>query len=295
MIINKIKKAENSVNSNTFKLEFKNNKYFIKIYNEKSNFSKDLLINKLLLKQMVNVPKVIDFNIKKRMIIFTLVNGKKISKLNKDNLIQIFKFLKNFQKIKQKYNNLLKNKKNILYAKDNCLNFIDHYKNLTKRLKSTKKNFKNDKQIINLIKNKIENKLLYIQKFKTILKEKNVEKKILSPSDFGLHNILKEKKKLFFFDFDYAGIDSPLKLKLDFILNPNHNFTKSECMNISKKFDNLFNIKVGSRIENLLIKINILKWLLIILSAIKKKPTRRSFYLKNFFLYYKKYTMILER
>ena len=39
---------------------------------------------------------------------------------------------------------------------------------------------------------------------------------ILSPSDFGFHNIVKNKKKLYFLDFEYSGFDDPLKLLSDF-------------------------------------------------------------------------------
>lgn len=42
----------------------------------------------------------------------------------------------------------------------------------------------------------------------------------LSPSDFGFHNILLNKKKLSFIDFEYAGKDDLAKLTTDFMLAP---------------------------------------------------------------------------
>ena len=42
----------------------------------------------------------------------------------------------------------------------------------------------------------------------------------LSPSDYGIHNSLKFKSKVFFFDFEYAGFDSSIKIICDFIYNP---------------------------------------------------------------------------
>ena len=42
----------------------------------------------------------------------------------------------------------------------------------------------------------------------------------LSPSDFGFHNILVDKKKLSFIDFEYAGTDDLAKLTTDFMLAP---------------------------------------------------------------------------
>ena len=44
---------------------------------------------------------------------------------------------------------------------------------------------------------------------------------ILSPSDFGFHNILKCKEgKLVFYDFEYFGWDDPVKLICDFAFHP---------------------------------------------------------------------------
>lgn len=48
---------------------------------------------------------------------------------------------------------------------------------------------------------------------------------IMSPSDFGFHNFLEdvrgESRKLWFVDFEYGGIDSPINLIMDFFCNPN--------------------------------------------------------------------------
>ncbi len=43
---------------------------------------------------------------------------------------------------------------------------------------------------------------------------------ILSPSDFGFHNVLRAKDRLFFVDFEYAGWDDPVKLMCDFACQP---------------------------------------------------------------------------
>ena len=47
------------------------------------------------------------------------------------------------------------------------------------------------------------------------------ERNILSPSDFGFHNALEmNDKQLIFFDFEYAGLDTPWKLVSDFFAQP---------------------------------------------------------------------------
>jgi thiamine kinase-like enzyme len=42
----------------------------------------------------------------------------------------------------------------------------------------------------------------------------------VSPSDFGFHNTLLKKDKLFFLDFEYAGKDDPAKFLADFFIQP---------------------------------------------------------------------------
>jgi len=48
----------------------------------------------------------------------------------------------------------------------------------------------------------------------------SLEEKVVSPSDFGLHNALLTKNGLVFFDFEHAGLDDPIKVVLDFFYQP---------------------------------------------------------------------------
>jgi len=61
------------------------------------------------------------------------------------------------------------------------------------------------------------------KKFKNNISNSN---RILSPSDFGLHNTISEKKKLYFLDFEYFGWDDPIKLICDFFWHPGNNMSK---------------------------------------------------------------------
>jgi thiamine kinase-like enzyme len=64
------------------------------------------------------------------------------------------------------------------------------------------------------------------KKFQTYLKKIDNKYLIVSPSDLGFHNILKYKKKLYFYDFEYAGLDDPIKLICDFFWHPGNNMSK---------------------------------------------------------------------
>ena len=51
---------------------------------------------------------------------------------------------------------------------------------------------------------------------------------LLSPSDFGFHNVIKTKQGLQFIDFEYFGWDDPAKLTSDFLLHPGMSLTKKQ-------------------------------------------------------------------
>lgn len=53
-------------------------------------------------------------------------------------------------------------------------------------------------------------------------REKDLDSKyrILSPSDFGFHNALKDCREITFIDFEYFGWDDPVKLTADFLWHP---------------------------------------------------------------------------
>jgi len=51
-------------------------------------------------------------------------------------------------------------------------------------------------------------------------KELDSKYRILSPSDFGFHNALKDGREITFIDFEYFGWDDPVKLTADFLWHP---------------------------------------------------------------------------
>lgn len=51
----------------------------------------------------------------------------------------------------------------------------------------------------------------------------------LSPSDFGFHNCIESNNGLVFIDFEYSGIDNPLKLILDFTYQPDFYITEENA------------------------------------------------------------------
>ena len=48
----------------------------------------------------------------------------------------------------------------------------------------------------------------------------NASERCVSPSDFGFHNAIRTSKGVKFFDFEFAGLDDPVKAAVDFALQP---------------------------------------------------------------------------
>ena len=100
-------------------------------------------------------------------------------------------------------------------------------------------------------------------KFIEINPEKNsIDKSflIVSPSDFGFHNVIVSKRTNYFIDFEFSGWDDPAKLYCDFILQPKipipscfHAMLKKELIN--QNYLNKYNARI-----DILYKLLEFKW-----------------------------------
>ena len=244
-----MKLSNNSIKSNKDTVE----KYFLdneRIKREKYFYFK--FRNKNL-----NIPKIL--NISKNKISFKKYKFKKITS-QKIFFDELLNFLIKTNR-EEKYN---------LYAKEN----LKTYKLLLNQIK---------KRFNKLSKIKIEKKYttkmrvikLYIKK---ILKESPSSlklpacKKIISQSDIGFHNCGIFNNKVFFYDFEYAGLDHPIKLICDTYYQPEKRISKKYILSFKEKleknfkfnlpikklvFEKLFKVKMMLIILNILIVSNI--------------------------------------
>ena len=65
-----IKKIEKNINSKSFKVNINGRNYFIKLYANKENFTKDFLIYQLLKQHDLNVPNLINYNLNENSLIY---------------------------------------------------------------------------------------------------------------------------------------------------------------------------------------------------------------------------------
>jgi phage-related protein len=202
-----------------------------------------------------------------RFIIYNYLDGKKIQSPSNSDVRQCAEFIIKLQKInkfdkKSKLNNLS-------YATD-YLSSIDNYKkNLKYRINNIIKNCDTKfKKRINNFLFKFNITLKKIHKFENYNFKKN--EFIFSPSDFTFKNIIKSKKKLYFFDFEYSGFDHPYKLISDFISQPNIELNKTQSKLFIKILENKIKINVKQDLFFKVLFITKLKWILIMLNCYKK-------------------------
>ncbi|MDC0215854.1 hypothetical protein OAJ75_02025 [Candidatus Pelagibacter sp.] len=235
------------------------------------------------------VPQKIFSNYEENFSIYNFIKGKKIKKIKLNHIDQCIKFLIRIQYKKKDFKIRLKKKS--FYAEEKCLSLSDHINSVVKKKNRLQKSIKNSKNIKlnNFFFKKLN--LKYLEIIKSIKKsyskndlDRKVQsnKLILSPSDFGFHNILENNNKLFFFDFEYCGIDDSRKLICDFICQPDiylNDKIKNYFLNSISK-NKIFNFKKKDIF--FLIKLYRIKWCLIILNDFVINVKKRRIFSGNY-------------
>ena len=274
-------------------LKINNSEFLIKKYKEEhlTKYTRDnteyRFISYLKKKKIKNIPKIVQYNSKQKKILFKFINGKKIKSVSKNNLDSSIRFIK---KINSK--TTLKSFK-FQYASDACKNYGDHFLCFENRYKNILKlNIKKKNQKVSNLLNQINSEYKFLLKkynVKDGLYEKiPVKNLILSPSDFGFHNSLLKNNKLFFFDFEYAGWDDPIKLMCDFILNPDYKISCENEIFFIKNFKKNFP-KIDLNIYFIFKKIHFLKWICVIMTYIYRDGYINYDYLFKANWYYNKF------
>ena len=224
-------------NSNTFQLiDNKGEKFFLKNFifdsvNSHKRIRSEVFFSKYLIKQNINnIPRVISHNMKSRWILFQWINGKKIKIINRANVENLIEFL---MKINENSNSEVKNElpkacefsfslteqKNLITSKiSESISLINKINYIKPIIKFSIIDELNNKKIFldNLLKREEFNNKDFLNY------RLNINQTCISPSDVGFHNIIYTNYNLYFFDFEFAGIDDPCKLISDLVLQPDY-------------------------------------------------------------------------
>lgn len=274
-------KIEGGLNSNIQLVEIKNYKYIFKQYSNVNNAWPRLetefnFLTLLSEAKVRNVPKAIkkleDFNIG----IYSYLEGKSINEPTDHNVGSSASFI-------IEINNKIKSlKKKVKLASDYFSDYEGLLSSIHRRIFSLRKYVPIHNDAYSRAISEFE------QTFNNIVKEDNLISKeirddifkvgeVISPSDFGFHNILQDGDSLKFLDFEYAGTDNVFKLLCDFYCQPRIPISGRQF----KKFVNIINENLV-QVDGLykasvrLMPIFRLKWACIILNQINKLEQNRQ-------------------
>lgn len=174
--------------------------------------------------QITSIPHLIHYNDSESWIKIEFINGNIVNNFSGGYLNALVCFLKSINKKELKYD---------IIAAEAVLGYNDISNHLNARITNL------DNESKKYLPEKFSYKLSEVLNF---LANKNDEDLpfLLSPSDIGIHNTISFEDKFFFFDFEYAGLDSPVKVVYDAILHPaNHIDQRNHEMRVNQLFKSL--------------------------------------------------------
>lgn len=228
----KIKRLENinqGGNSKTFKITSYNNKTFkLKFFNSNKKFNNlknEVSASNFLNRHKINISEVIEVNHENNYVLFNWVKGKKITKPKLNDIKSFLGLIQRLYFLKKDQKKSYRNK-----ASAACFSISDIEKQFIKRYLDLKncssENLKLQKFLELKLYPSFFNYIYWLKSKKdinsSIFNKINLSQSVISLSDFGLHNSVSSKGELYFFDFEYFGLDDPIKLISDFYYNPSN-------------------------------------------------------------------------
>lgn len=254
------------IESKKISLYKNNNKIFIKkSFNQKFSsyldFKREVNAYKLL-KKFEFTPNLKKVDQNSKFILLERIPGQHPENLNHLTpfILEIFN---SFYSLK------LPSKKDKIYAKERYINILSFENNIKKRYIETTEI--NDNQLMKLLKLAKDNFLDF--------KNKNLESfekitriRMYCHSDISRKNIIIYKNKNYLIDFEYFGIDNPLKMIADLFLHPENKLRKRFEQTILKHLAYMFNIHEDKLFYDyfLIKQIYKLKWAFIIAKQFSK-------------------------
>jgi len=209
----------NGGNNKIYKADINDQKYCIKLFDEKDNRAAKRFIRELEALQILNANRV--------------SNVPEIYKFDKDELVIIMKWIEGNRPTSSLncLNSIIDfiGELNVIYKLNSYENIADdallNENSINLQIIERDKNLRSSSQQYQTKIVQTENLINNMIKFDNYDLKFEIYKKTLSPSDIGVHNMLEKNNNYYFLDFEYFGIDSIYKLIGDFLLHPNNKFT----------------------------------------------------------------------
>ncbi len=301
--VNFITKLKGGINSNVYKINSESEKYIIKFFPENKKDKRNRFVNETNFIKFLNkngieetIPKIIFEDIEKKFVVYNYIDGTKIKLIDNNLISNVLVFFRKLYELKSS-----KNFEGIQNASEACFSIKEHIEIVMLKLK----NFENldescsyskevsiwVKDILKLRMKKITkyiNKISYLKNYKI-----KAEEKILSTSDVGIHNMIKNDGRFFFYDFEYAGWDDVAKYISDWLLRPNQEMSVNNQKIFTDGIANIINSSEFRLRMDIMLNIYSVKWCLIILNKTLDPSLPKKFKinaLNNSIKYFNKYS-----
>ena len=256
------------VNSHILPVTIKDTQYILKCfsaYETSSRYSRELeFLNFCSNNNLRCVPSVKSFAKRKNWLLLSVVPGRRPSEYNHLIATDIVNFL--FQ---------LNSLSVVNYpwrASDHMCAITDHYKSVVSRLHSIRLRYPYLSSLVahdfstceSLLESTGDSLLPFASEFD------HQAIPILTQSDIGLHNILHSHTNSFFVDFEYAGLDHPIKTILDLLLQPSYPLPSVYIQSLIHAFNTHWDSELLKKLFTSLLTMTVIKWYLI---KLKQLPT----------------------
>lgn len=181
-----------------------------------------------------NIPLPISYDLDENCAIYTWIDGEPVvGEVSYDDLTQMTEFLNKLQRCRQANTiELIKNASASVFSMSEVITQLN--KRYDQLLFSVSPNSNVDCYLRGCF---LDAKITIVSRAQSLFSHAGIcpdieiidKYRVLSPSDFGKHNILRGKNgQLMFLDFEYFGWDDPAKLISDTLLHPGSQFSESE-------------------------------------------------------------------
>ena len=228
--IEKIEKISGRGNSRIYKIVMNDgNLYVLKHYPDQLSDNRPRLktefqaLSLLHQKKITNVPMAVEKNEDLNIGIYEWIEGEPVTDPTLDDLEQVILFVEKLHLLSQ-----IIIKSDLNPASEACLSAADLLCQIETRLSRLKLLSENFPELSVFLEQTFEPLWAIVKAESYYLwpvesRNSNLPrtKQILSPSDLGFHNAVRQEDgKIIFIDFDYFGWDDPVKLAADFIWHP---------------------------------------------------------------------------
>lgn len=221
-----------------------------------------------------NVPKPLHKSPIENVGIYSFIEGRPVEKVTDSLVKECAEFIHNINCLRNKEDaRKLVNGAEAFFA---IQDHLDCVWNRLKQLAEASSKLKDYRIVREFVRNDlipkftgIKDNILQLTNIDELTEELCEEKRIISPSDFGFHNVLVSSDKVYFLDFEYAGWDDPAKLCCDFACQVNYPISKQKKDIFIAEMTRRLNMPAVKERASLLEPLYKLKWCCILLNVFK--------------------------